>query len=235
MKTHSSQRLLKNKLYADHPEIKLAIGSSVKALWEDPLYRGKQTEAISKVCSTKKFRKLLSRKAKELWKNDSWKAKTLSAMNASSAKKRRSKARKEIWNRPGYKEHMSLKLKHAWARSGKKKREEWVKAAMSAVVNKPNYSEKKLGDILERHFPGDFRMNVSGEVVIGGKIPDFVNVNGKKLVVELFGSKWHKLEEEKSRKAFLKKYGFKTVVIWQKELKDEVLVVEKVRFQGGYK
>ena len=58
--------------------------------------------------------------------------------------------------------------------------------------------------------------------------PDFVESNGKKLVVEIFGDYWHSpllnrnLKEDRTlehRKKTLKKYGYKMIVFWETDLK----------------
>ena len=57
--------------------------------------------------------------------------------------------------------------------------------------------------------------------------PDFVECNGKKIAVEIFGDYWHspllnwKLKERSTlthRQRILKKYGWKLVVFWQLDL-----------------
>ena len=58
--------------------------------------------------------------------------------------------------------------------------------------------------------------------------PDFVECNGKKVAVEIFGDYWHspllnyKLKERSTltyRKRILKKYGWKLIVFWESDLK----------------
>lgn len=102
---------------------------------------------------------------------------------------------------------------------------------------KPNSAEKRLEEMLNRNFPLEFKLNVKDGVVIGGKVPDFVDVNGKKLLVELFGDYWHgelitgrsKEDEERLRASHFSKWGFKTVVIWESELANEELICRKIR------
>jgi len=57
--------------------------------------------------------------------------------------------------------------------------------------------------------------------------PDFVDCNGKKIAVEVFGDYWHspllnyKLKEDRTlsyRKKTLKKYGWKLIVFWESDL-----------------
>jgi G:T-mismatch repair DNA endonuclease (very short patch repair protein) len=111
-----------------------------------------------------------------------------------------------------------------------------ITAARNTKLASPNKAEKKLNSILKTSFPGEFKMNVKNGIVIGGKVPDFVNVNGRKVFVELFGDYWHgrkitgrsKEEEERKRRKEFKKWGFSTVIIWGSELNDEELVREKV-------
>lgn len=47
-----------------------------------------------------------------------------------------------------------------------------------------------------------------------------MNVNGQKKLIELYGNYWHKNENPNNRIKHFKKYGFDTLVIWEKELKD---------------
>ncbi len=75
-----------------------------------------------------------------------------------------------------------------------------------------------------------------GEVVIGRFNPDFINVNGQKKLVEMFGNYWHSDKQvrcyeqtEEGRKKYFATYGFKTLIIWEHELKDLNAVEERVR------
>jgi len=51
----------------------------------------------------------------------------------------------------------------------------------------PTSPELCLGGLLDKHFPGEWRYTGNGDTLIGGKSPDFLNVNGQKAVIELFG------------------------------------------------
>ena len=74
---------------------------------------------------------------------------------------------------------------------------------------------------------------VNGGFSLHGKVPDFVNINGRKLVIELFGSHWHEPKEEWYRKKLFASYGFKTIVIWESELDKPFDVVEKIKTEWG--
>lgn len=94
----------------------------------------------------------------------------------------------------------------------------------------PTTLEKGLGRILARHFPGEW-MYTGDKPTIEGYRPDFINCNGKKLIIEAFGCFWHKVEEEEVRKRLFAGYGYKTLVIWEQRNRklDECEVVETVR------
>lgn len=147
------------------------------------------------------------------------------------ARKVSSKARLEEWADPVLRRKRVLGMRRMWAKASKEKRERYAKMMVARIrsLTIPNASELKLKRILSRHFPGEFKLNVKGEVVIGGRIPDFVNVNGRKVVVELAGEFWHPKEYERKRAEYFKKFGFRTAVVWSKQLKDEKKVVNLVK------
>jgi len=99
---------------------------------------------------------------------------------------------------------------------------------------KPNNKEKILINLFKEHkldykFVGDFAF------VIERKNPDFVNCNGQKKIIELFGEYWHGTKKnipynrtEIGTKEHYAKYGWKTLVIWENELKDIDSILEKV-------
>ena len=91
----------------------------------------------------------------------------------------------------------------------------------------PNPSEKRLQEILDNILPGEYKYN-NGWFVLGTKIPDFVNVNGKKKLIELFGEPYHKPEEALERVNYFKRYGWDTLVIWASELSKEKEVEKKI-------
>lgn len=73
---------------------------------------------------------------------------------------------------------------------------------------------------LDQLFPGDWKFVGDGQLIIAGKCPDFVNVNGQKKIIELFGDYWHKGQNPKARIAVFKPFGYKTLVVWEHELRN---------------
>lgn len=102
----------------------------------------------------------------------------------------------------------------------------------------PNKFEVKLSSVLDQLFPGEYKFVGDGVVMIGGLNPDFINTNGQKKIVELFGEVYHDPRccrwevpvrcTENGRKAAFAEYGFKTLVVWCRELGDAVALEQKL-------
>ena len=93
---------------------------------------------------------------------------------------------------------------------------------------KPNNDEAYLFSILEKNFPHEWNFVGDGKVIIEGKNPDFININGKKQIIELFGKRWHEESEIQPRMEIFAKYGYKTLILWDYELKNEEKLMEKI-------
>ncbi len=81
-------------------------------------------------------------------------------------------------------------------------RNQWVK---------PNIPEKNLIEILQKYnLP--YKYTGNGTFLIDGINPDFVNCNGHKICIEVWGDYWHNLpkqkERDKQKLEVLKKYLF---------------------------
>jgi len=91
--------------------------------------------------------------------------------------------------------------------------------------------------LLKKSFPNEWKFVGDGQVILGGLNPDFINCNGRKLIIELFGDYWHGAKctrpfvTEEERRDVYGKYGYRQLVIWEHELKElpERSIVEKVR------
>ena len=77
--------------------------------------------------------------------------------------------------------------------------------------------EVMLGGVLDEVVPGEFRFN-DGWFELAGKAPDFPNINGKKLLVEMFGSSYHSWDEPPLRQAVFEPYGYRTLIVWDYEI-----------------
>lgn len=113
-----------------------------------------------------------------------------------------------------YLQKHSENMKEKWQES------EFVTKQMQARCVMPNKQEVKLSDILNELYPGEWKFVGDGQVIIAGKCPDFINVNGQKKIIELFGDYWHKGQDPQDRKDIFKEFGYDTLVIWERELKN---------------
>lgn len=105
----------------------------------------------------------------------------------------------------------------------------YVTKQMKARNVRPNKAELTLDSLLNLHFPEQWRYVGDGEVIIGGKCPDFININGKKQVIELFGIYWHSVLDIAKRTEHFRQYGFSTLVIWEDELANPDKVIKKIK------
>ena len=111
---------------------------------------------------------------------------------------------------------------------------------VEAVRRKPTEPERRLIEIMERHdLP--FKYVGNGKVILGGFCPDFINVNGEKQVIEVFGDYWHTgavknwNQLEGGRIHHYAKFGFKTLILWENELTNEEKVIKKIKQLTGEK
>jgi G:T-mismatch repair DNA endonuclease (very short patch repair protein) len=104
-----------------------------------------------------------------------------------------------------------------------------LKMLSNHTCSGPNKPEQKLIDFFkEQKLP--YKYTGDGSFSVGRKIPDFVNINGEKKAIDMFGDYWHdpvvrkklglKIESPRERISRFKEYGWDLLVIWEKELKD---------------
>ena len=112
-----------------------------------------------------------------------------------------------------------------------KNRDRFIKAQRAGMKIYPNKPEKVLGKIISS-LSKDYKYTGDGSFIIDGFNPDFINTNGQKKVIELFGTYWHKrpevIKRDKRRIKSYKKYGYKTLIVWEYELKNIDNVIKKV-------
>ena len=127
---------------------------------------------------------------------------------------------KEGCNTPEYRQKASENYKKNWNNL------EYRSKIMSKSF--PNKPEKVLLSILDIEFPNEWIYVGNGTIIIGGKCPDFANVNGKKAVIELYGEHWHTTEDANIRIRHFEKFGYNCLIVWSEELKDIEKVKEKL-------
>lgn len=126
--------------------------------------------------------------------------------------------------------------KNIWANVPKEKRDEWVANSRKAVCARPNKPETYVQSVLDFLYPKEWKYVGNGEVIINGFNPDFININGQKKIIEVFGTYYHSKEvlgrdnkeEEKRKSDRYSEYGYSTLVIWEHELKSPRKIVSKI-------
>ncbi|MEK6861487.1 MAG: hypothetical protein AABY07_05945 [Nanoarchaeota archaeon] len=156
-------------------------------------------------------RLLRSQQSKERWANEKFKRETILAIkkgcNTPEAKGNRSKSAIKRWENPI-------------------ERAKIIQAIEKGLAIKPTQPEKYLITIIKElklyfKYCGDLSF------WIGRKNPDFVNIKSKKLI-ELFGDYWHKGDNGRKRMKYFAKHGYRTLIIWEHELKDLNIVKAKL-------
>lgn len=103
----------------------------------------------------------------------------------------------------------------------------FVSKRLKSCHKRPTKPERRLLGLIEEHgFP--FRYCGDGDVILGGKNPDFINYNGRKQLIEVYGDYWHRNDDPQERIDFFKQYGFDTLIIWEYELANPDLVCSRI-------
>lgn len=130
------------------------------------------------------------------------------------------------WQDPEYRRKMSESSRRFW--QDPEYRERTISAKCKGLAVKPTVPEATMRFILDKHFPGEWKYVGDFQTWIDGRNPDFINVNGRKAVVEVYGRRWHKPEEEQERIAHFARNGYECAVVWDDEMKSESVVLAKV-------
>lgn len=107
-----------------------------------------------------------------------------------------------------------------------------ISSAVGIGSNKrPNRMELKLIEILNRNFPNEWKYTGDLKFWIEHKNPDFVNCNGKKLIIEFDGIYWHQNNKDRDgkRNELYTKYGYRILSVNEDDLRDEKSLTEKIK------
>lgn len=122
---------------------------------------------------------------------------------------------------------ISKKTKKRWQNP------ESAKRMIKALQKKPTKLELEIGNLLNIMVPNQYKYNGNkGDIIIGGRCPDFVNCNGQKKVILINGIYWHlwKLRRDKNNPNLTKEdieaeerkpyegFGFKVLFLWEDDI-----------------
>jgi len=120
------------------------------------------------------------------------------------------------------------KMRMTWG----KDRSYRVRQCRQGLILKPNKPETILRNLLNKVLPNKYKYTGDDKVVIDGFNPDFMNCNGQKKIIELYGTYWHKtpkvIERDKRRKKSYKSLGYALLIIWEHELKNIERVTDRI-------
>ncbi len=111
---------------------------------------------------------------------------------------------------------------------------EAIRKILRAVHKTPNLLEAKAMSLIrDNDLP--FKYVGSGEIIIGGKCPDFIHLNDRK-IIEVFGDYWHDPVKRDVRPSstyegtmeHYEKHGYECLILWEKEFKSSEAVLIKM-------
>ena len=111
---------------------------------------------------------------------------------------------------------MSDSHNERWANMSEEEKNEQVRNTYNPQ-KEPTDSENFADFYQKERYSGEWKYNgcvpLEERIIIAGKIPDFINTNGKKAVIEILGWRHPEEDEEKLPKHY-KKYGIECRIIW---------------------
>jgi hypothetical protein len=131
---------------------------------------------------------------------------------------------------PQYGKHHTL----AWRRQHSKdikekfKDENYARSLFQKWNMRPNDTELYLDALIQLGCPGEWKYVGDGEVWIGGKNPDWINVNGQKALIEYNGFFKHTPARDAAKARHFSRYGFRTLNLYKVDLSDIPKLIEKI-------
>jgi len=145
----------------------------------------------------------------------------------------------EMWQRPGQKEKFLATMAEKWA--DEEFRERRLDELMSGWNVQPNKPESFILELLNELYPNEWDYTGDGKVRLGGRSPDFCNINGQKKIISFHGLWWHLWKFQKDNPDYTredaelrdinhyKQFGYDVLIIWEDELDDLDKVTEKIK------
>lgn len=202
-------------------ETKVEQGKVIKEKWKQPGYKENQIEKSKGQRRSPKTEFKKGHIPKNPFKKGliPWNKNTKGIVKAWNKGKKNPQLRKrnlKNWEDPTYRNKMSS--------------DEMLKRRFKGMHMRPNKPETIMIKIIkENNLP--FNYVGDGQIIIGGFNPDFLSKNPKH-IIEVNGDYWHNLpkvkEKDKRKLKTYSKYGYKTLTIWEHELKNPNQVLNRI-------
>jgi len=186
-------------------ETKNRIKSSNIESWKDLNLRKKRSKLMKVVMNTPKNIKINSDSKIKYFSKPENRKKYSTALSKPEVRRKLSESTTKLWKDPKYSKKVQMGLNLS-----------------------PNKPETIILNLLNELFPNEWKYTGDFSFMINGKNPDFTNINGQKKLIEMFGDYWHKGEDPEDRKNIFREFGYKTLVIWEYELKNIDIVKSKI-------
>lgn len=209
----------------------------------------KELEDTSKKQSESRRRYLLGRTLEEVEnyskrRSEGWARKSLKEMKEFG--KTRSEAQQKVWAKltieerkeirrnisKGSRKHLAGLSKEAMDKRMRNSflSDEAVKRSATSNRTSPSMPEWFVGYWVESNHSGDWAYTgdrksmplLRSRGYTGLKVPDFININGKKIVIEILGGLgyWHTEDEAEQKIKYYKNYGFDCLVLFEEDCYD---------------
>ena len=145
-----------------------------------------------------------------------------------------SKAAGVLYRSPGFPADVHrLGAIASWQKKSEKEKIDWTRKMGSANRCRPTKPELIVMNLIKK-FSLPYKYTGDGRFWIEKINPDFVNCNGKKVIIEVFGDYWHNQEKVKERDErhlqVLRSFGWERIIVWECELKsgNEEKIVNRI-------
>jgi hypothetical protein len=232
---HKSPEYRENKSEAgfkvyNNPDAHDTASMASRKMWgADPIRKNKQAELLRSIARRPDVIEAKKKSSRKYWDDPDWGEYRREKMG-----KHMQKMSKLRWEDKEYRDKMTRCAKQKFENETQKNKQ--IRAMRMGAQVKPTSPELDVLGILDDLYPKQWKYVGNGEVVISGKNPDFINTNGKKQIIEMFGTYYHSykcngecpLIHQLQRQDIYAKYGYKTLVIWQHELKNIKELKDKI-------
>lgn len=204
--------------------------------WTDPAQRARASVRMRERAASGEFagrrssakqRRTVSRLSKLRWQDPTYREKHTAILVAARDRAWADPVKRAQWleNMKGktYSESQRRKNRRATLRLFRDKA--WVKKWVQSTMVKPNRAEVAVLSYLNGIGLGQWRFNTAR--CVGGKIPDFVRTDRRRVAVDLFGDHWHQGDSSRKRQSVFRAHGWHLAVVWLSEFTRDPMILQR--------